>query len=65
MALALCAQLAHLSVLKLCSENYMEEEQEEFRVRKACTLCSYRPEFHLATSQPMIIQRFFPCPAYL
>lgn len=64
MALALCGQLAHLSVLKLCSENYTEEEQEEFTDRKACTPLSYWPDFHLATSQPMIIQRFFHCPPH-
>lgn len=61
MALALCAQLAHLSVLKLSAELH-GGGPGRVQPWKSCTLRLYRLEFLLATRQPMKIRDYFPVP---
>lgn len=61
MALALCAQLAHLSVLKLSSELHGGGTGRVQTLETLHTSC-YRLDFHLATRQPIKIQDYVSVP---
>lgn len=57
MALALCAQLAHLSVLKLSSELH-RGGTGRVQTQTVCTVRCDWLDFHLATNQPIVILDF-------
>lgn len=61
MAIALCARLALLNVLKLSSELH-GGGTEELRPRKSCVVCSYWVDVDLATCQPITIGENFQVP---